>query len=59
MFGRVADETRAWLDHLSTGAPCHITTAGEARQVLAVTIAIETAARNGGTVAIDGGKDHS
>jgi predicted dehydrogenase len=58
MFGRVADETRAWLDHLSTGAPCHITTAVEARQVLAVTIAIETAARSGGTVAIDGGKDH-
>ncbi len=53
MFGRVADETRAWLDHLSTGAPCHITTGGEARQVLAVTTAIEESARTDRVVRID------
>jgi len=47
MFGRVADETRAWLDHLSTGAPCHIATATEAMAVLDVTTAIEEAARTG------------
>jgi len=47
MFGRVADETRAWLDHLTTGAPLHITPAWEARQTLAVTLAIDEAARTG------------
>jgi predicted dehydrogenase len=56
MFGRVADETRAWLDHLGTGAPCHITTAVEALTVLDVTIAIEEAARTGGPIEI--GSDH-
>lgn len=45
MFGRVADETRAWLDHLTTGAPCHITTAAEARRTLQVTLAIDESAR--------------
>lgn len=55
MFGRVADETRAWLDHLTTGAPCHITTGPQARQVLAVTTAIEKSARNGQAVTIDRG----
>lgn len=44
MFGRVADETRAWLDHLTVGGPCHITTAAEARTTLAVTLAIDEAA---------------
>lgn len=41
MFGRLADETRAWLDHLATGAGCYLTTAPEARTALAVTLAIE------------------
>ena len=45
MFGRVADETRAWLDHLSVGTPCHLTTAAEARRTLEVTLAIDEAAR--------------
>lgn len=57
MFGRVADETRAWLDHLSSGAPCHITTGEQARQVLAVTTAIEESARTGDAVAIDTRKE--
>ena len=55
MFGRVADETRAWLDHLTTGAPSHLTTAREARDVLAVTIAIEEAVRTGRPVVINRG----
>lgn len=56
MFGRVADETRAWLDHLTTGAPCHITPARQAREVLAVTTAIETAAQTGEPVKINQGE---
>ena len=55
MFGRVADETRAWLDHLSTGAPCHITTGREARAVLELTIAIQDAARSGRTINLQKG----
>jgi predicted dehydrogenase len=53
MFGRVADETRAWLDHLVVGSPCHVTTGREARRVLAVTSAIEEAVRTGATVTIE------
>lgn len=53
MFGRVADETRAWLDHLVTGSPCHLTTGREARRVLAVTTAIDEAVRTGSTVRIE------
>jgi predicted dehydrogenase len=53
MFGRVADETRAWLDHLSTGAPCHITTGREARAVLELTLAIQDAARTGRPITLE------
>jgi predicted dehydrogenase len=52
MFGRVADETRAWLDYLVNGAACHVATAEEARQTLAVTLAIDEAARTGRPVGI-------
>ena len=41
MFGRLANETRAWVDHLATGSGCYLTTVEEARRVLAVTLAIE------------------
>jgi predicted dehydrogenase len=47
MFGRVADETRAWLDYLTAGGPCHITTAAHARRTLEVTLAIDESARTG------------
>ena len=57
MFGRVGDETRAWLEHLSTGAPCHITTGREARAVLELTLAIEESARTGRTITL-GGTEH-
>ena len=55
MFGRVADETRAWLDHLSVGGPCHITTAAEARTTLSVTLAIDEAAATGRVIKLDKG----
>jgi hypothetical protein len=53
MFGRVADETRSWLDHLTVGGPCKITTADEARTTLAVTLAIDRAAATRQVVEID------
>ena len=53
MFGRVADETRNWLDHLVVGGPCHITTAAEARTTLSVTLAIDEAAATGRVVTLN------
>lgn len=53
MFGRVADETRSWLDYLTAGGHCHITTATEARQTLQVTLAIDEAARTGSRIRLE------
>ena len=53
MFGRVANETRAWLDYLTVGGPCSITTATEARTTLAITCAIDQAAASKSVVGID------
>lgn len=53
MFGRIADETRAWLDHLTVGTPCHLTTGPEALVTLAATLAIEEASRTGEAVAVE------
>ncbi len=44
-WGPLASETRAWLDHVATGAPCALATPAEAYANLAVTLAIEEAAR--------------
>ena len=52
MFGRLANETRAWIDYLVTGTDCHITTVREARTVLAVTLAIEESLATGDAVKI-------
>ena len=49
-WGPLGDETRSWLDHLVTGRLCSLTTAEEARRTLAVTLAVEEAARSGKTV---------
>ncbi len=46
-WGPLAEETRAWLDHLSTGRPCALATPEEARLTLKVTLAIEEAVRTG------------
>ena len=53
MFGRLANETRAWVDHLVTGSDCYLTTVAEARTVLAVTLAIEESLTTGEAVKID------
>ena len=49
-WGPLGNETRAWLDHLSTGAPTIHTTSEQARINLETTIAIERAAASGRTV---------
>jgi predicted dehydrogenase len=49
-IGPVATEARAWYDHLSTGKACNLATPQIARATLEATLAIERAARTGGTV---------
>ncbi len=46
-WGPLANETRAWLDHLVTGAPTVHATPQQARVTLETTIAIERAALTG------------
>ena len=46
-WGPLASETRAWLDHLSTGRPCALATPEQARNTLEVTLAIEQAMQSG------------
>ena len=43
-WGPIANETRAWLDHLATGKACVHATAQDARCNLEVTLAIQLAA---------------
>jgi predicted dehydrogenase len=49
-WGPLGNETRAWLDHLSTGSPALHTTPEQARINLETTIAIERAAATGKSV---------
>ena len=49
-WGPLGNETRAWLDHLSTGAPTVHTTPEQARINLETTIAIERAVATGQSV---------
>ncbi len=46
-WGPIANETRAWLDHLATGKPCVLATPQEARATLETTLAIEHSLRSG------------
>lgn len=55
-WGPIANETRAWLDHLALGKPCVLATAPEARRTLEVTLAIERSAASGKPVALPAGK---
>jgi len=55
-LGPIADETRAWLDYLSTGKPCTLATPADARDTLAVTLAIEESARSGRIVQVPHGR---
>lgn len=52
LWGPLANETRAWLDHLALGKPCALATAPEARHTLEVTLAIEHSAASGEPVAL-------
>ena len=49
-IGPVASETRAWLDHLSTGHQCLAATAHEARRTIEVTLAILRSLKTGAPV---------
>jgi predicted dehydrogenase len=49
-WGPLGNETRAWLDHLATGAPTVHTTPEQARVNLETTIAIERAVETGQSV---------
>lgn len=53
MFGRIADETRAWLDHHTVGTPCHLTTGPEALVTLAATLAIEEASQSKESIRVE------
>jgi predicted dehydrogenase len=46
-WGPIANETRAWLDHLATGKPCVLATPREARATLEATHAIELSVESG------------
>jgi predicted dehydrogenase len=51
-WGPLGNETRAWLDHLVTGAPTMHTTPEQARLNLETTIAIECAVASGKSIRI-------
>ncbi len=46
-WGPLATETRAWLDHLATGAECVLATAEDARRNLEISLAIERSEYSG------------
>ncbi len=51
-WGPLANETRAWLDHLATGRQCVLATPREARVNLEATLAIQRSAASGSTVTL-------
>jgi hypothetical protein len=51
-WGPIANETRAWLDHLATGRPCTLATPQDARATLEATLAIEHSMRIGAPVTL-------
>jgi len=53
-WGPIANETRAWLDHLALGKPCALATPHEARATLEATLAIEYSMATGNPVAAQG-----
>jgi predicted dehydrogenase len=56
LWGPIASETRAWLDHLALGKPCALATASEARHALEATLAIEQSAASRKPVALPLGR---
>jgi predicted dehydrogenase len=55
-WGPLANETRAWLDHLSVGKPCVLATPQDARLDLEATLAIEYAMESGVAVQLPVGQ---
>jgi len=53
-WGPIANETRAWLDHLALGKPCVLATPREARATLAATLAIEQSMASAKPVTLPG-----
>jgi predicted dehydrogenase len=51
-WGPIANETRAWLDHLAMGKPCALATPQEARANLEATLAIEYSMSSGQSVTL-------
>jgi predicted dehydrogenase len=51
-WGPIANETRAWLDHLAMGKPCALATPQEARATLEATLAIEYSMTIGSAVTL-------
>ena len=51
-WGPIANETRAWLDHLALGKPCCLATPAEARATLEATLAIEYSMASGQPVTL-------
>jgi predicted dehydrogenase len=49
-WGPIANETRAWLDHLAMGRPCVLATPQDARATLEGTLAIQASLAAGGPV---------
>ena len=51
-YGAIANETRAWLDHLVTGKGCLLATPREARTTLETTLGIQLAAETGRIISL-------
>jgi predicted dehydrogenase len=51
-WGPIANETRAWLDHLALGKPCALATPQQARATLEATLAIEYSMASGAAVTL-------
>jgi predicted dehydrogenase len=51
-WGPIANETRAWLDHLAMGKPCALATPQQARATLEATLAIEYSMASGNPVTL-------
>jgi hypothetical protein len=52
LWGPIANETRAWLDHLAMGKPCVLANVREARANLEATLAIEHSLASGKPVTL-------
>ena len=51
-WGPIANETRAWLDHISMGKACVLATPQDARANLEATLAIEYSMRSSTAVTL-------